>query len=430
MNLIGNRDAGERGAVLIQTAIIMLVLFGLTTFVVDYGVLLTSRAQAQNAADAGALSGAIGRAYDDRSSSPSSTSMPYQSAQKTALCAAGSSSCPGTPLSANPIWASQSGATTTANVSWTCPAEYSGYLCAKVDVYRNGENSSTALPTFFGKILGVNSQGVKATATAIVGFANATNCMAPFALADKWVESVAPAGTFNHWTKVSGNLIELTPHDVYTAPSSTSSGSGYNLTNDLGVAQTLIAKSVNDDPSGLGAGWSLSVDLPDGNGNYPTGSSKISANISTCVGHPVHIGDYLPTENVGTGPIKSGANDLIAKDPNATWNSTTKTVQNSCAPGRNCPNVTGFVAVSPRIVPLALFDIEDFQHRSLANDTSPCPTNSACVKVVNILGFFVNAVDNGGNVTGYLMAMAGDSESGVPSVAASASFLATVRLVR
>jgi hypothetical protein len=194
--------------------------------------------------------------------------------------------------------------------------------------------------------------------------------------------------------------------------------------------QTLIARSVNDDPSGLGAGWSLSVNLPDGSGNYLTGSSQTSANIATCVGHPVHIGDYLPTENVGTGPIKSGTNDLIAKDPNATWNSTTKTVQNSCAPSSNCPNVTGYVAVSPRIVPIALFDIEDFQHRSLANDQSPCPTGGQCVKVVNILGFFVSTVDNGGNVTGYLMTIPGDSDSGVPSVAESASFLRTVRLVR
>jgi len=430
MNPIVNRAAGERGAILVQTALLMLVLAGLATFVVDYGVLLIARAQAQNAADAGALAGAIGRAYDDRSSPPSSTSMPYQSAQKTALCAGGSSSCPSTPLLANPIWAGQSSATTTANVSWTCPTGYSSYSCVKVDVYRNGENSSTALPTFFGKILGINSQGVKATATAIVGFANATKCMAPFALADKWVENVAANDKFNDWTKVGGNVVELNPHDVYTPPSSTSAGSGYNLTDDFGHQQTLIAKSVNDDASGLGPGWSLSVDLPDGSGGYPTGSSKVAANIATCIGHPVHIGDYLPTENVGTGPIKSGTTTLIAKDPNATWNSSTNTVQNSCAPSSNCPNVTGFAAVSPRIVPIGVYDIEDFQHRNLSNNTGPCPTGGQCVKVVNILGFFVSSVDNQGNVTGYLTATAGDSDAGVPSVAASASFLNTIRLVR
>ena len=103
---------------------------------------------------------------------------------------------------------------------------------------------------------------------------------------------------------------------------------------------------------------------------------------------------------------------------------------NSCAPSSNCPNVTGFAAVSPRIVPIGVYDIEDFQHRNLSNNTGPCPTGGQCVKVVNILGFFVSSVDNQGNVTGYLTATAGDSDAGVPSVAASASFLNTIRLVR
>ena len=43
----------------------LLVLFGFATFVVDYGVLWVGRHQAQNAADAGAIAGAIARAYDD-----------------------------------------------------------------------------------------------------------------------------------------------------------------------------------------------------------------------------------------------------------------------------------------------------------------------------------------------------------------------------
>ena len=55
----------ERGAVLVQVAIAILVLTAMATFVVDHGVLWVSRGQAQNAADAGALSGAIARAYDD-----------------------------------------------------------------------------------------------------------------------------------------------------------------------------------------------------------------------------------------------------------------------------------------------------------------------------------------------------------------------------
>ena len=65
MHPIMNRTASERGAVLVQAAIVLLVLLAFTTFVFDHGVLWVARNQAQTAADAGALAGAIGLAYDD-----------------------------------------------------------------------------------------------------------------------------------------------------------------------------------------------------------------------------------------------------------------------------------------------------------------------------------------------------------------------------
>ena len=59
------RLADERGAILIQVAVALLALLALSSFVFDYGVMWASRSQAQNAADAGALSGAISLAFDD-----------------------------------------------------------------------------------------------------------------------------------------------------------------------------------------------------------------------------------------------------------------------------------------------------------------------------------------------------------------------------
>ena len=70
----------ERGAVLVQVAIAILVLTALATFVVDHGVLWVSRGQAQNAADAGALSGAIARAYDELTDPPASNGKAFNSA--------------------------------------------------------------------------------------------------------------------------------------------------------------------------------------------------------------------------------------------------------------------------------------------------------------------------------------------------------------
>ena len=55
----------ERGAVLVQTGIALIGLLAMGTFSVDYGMLWVSRRQAQNAADAAALGGAISLAYGD-----------------------------------------------------------------------------------------------------------------------------------------------------------------------------------------------------------------------------------------------------------------------------------------------------------------------------------------------------------------------------
>ena len=60
----------ERGAVLIQVAVALLALLALSSFVFDYGVMWVSRGQAQNAADAGALSGAISLAFDSGTDKP------------------------------------------------------------------------------------------------------------------------------------------------------------------------------------------------------------------------------------------------------------------------------------------------------------------------------------------------------------------------
>ena len=54
----------ENGAILVQVAVGIVVLIALTMFVYDFGVMWVARRQAQNAADAGALSGAVALALD------------------------------------------------------------------------------------------------------------------------------------------------------------------------------------------------------------------------------------------------------------------------------------------------------------------------------------------------------------------------------
>src|SRR5205809_3206459 len=229
MNPFVGRGTPERGAILIQVAISILALTAFAAFVVDYGVLWVARGQAQNAADAGALAGAIGLSYDDTTYPP--TVHPYlvrNSAAYAALCASGSSSCTSEPSAADPVWPAQSGASSAVDVLFECPPGFTGN-CVRVNVYRNGESGnviggpSWMLPTFFGPLLGIHSptasgplaagHGVKATASARVAAANGSNCLRPFAIPDFFWDNDGD-GSF-------------TPGDEYDPPDSGGSGTGY-----------------------------------------------------------------------------------------------------------------------------------------------------------------------------------------------------------
>ena len=199
------RNTSERGAVLVQVAIAILVLTAMATFVVDNGLVWVSRGQAQNAADAGALSGAIARAYDELTSPPASNGKAFNSAMGAAQ--------------ANKVWT----AVPTAQVSWACPAGVTG-SCVRVDVYRNGEFGSTPLPTIFAQVLNIPSQGVRATATAVAAVANqSSNCLRPWMIPDSWTENTAPSSKFNG-------------ADVYAFPDPVTGlgGTGFKVPQDIG----------------------------------------------------------------------------------------------------------------------------------------------------------------------------------------------------
>src|SRR6185437_15755467 len=159
------RLRSEQGAIFVQVGIAMFVLVAFNVFVLDYGVMWVARQQAQNAADAGALAGAVARSYDDVGTTP--TSETVRLAQATAA--------------ANMVWNQPA----TAEVSsFDCPPGVDG-RCVRVDVYRDSTHGNP-LPTIFGPLLGVTSQGVKAMAIGLSGIGNATNCLRPLAFADDW----------------------------------------------------------------------------------------------------------------------------------------------------------------------------------------------------------------------------------------------------
>src|SRR3954471_15608459 len=65
MNVRRSAAGDERGAVLVHAALAMLALIAFSALAIDYGALLASRRQSQNAADAAALAGAVSLAFDD-----------------------------------------------------------------------------------------------------------------------------------------------------------------------------------------------------------------------------------------------------------------------------------------------------------------------------------------------------------------------------
>ena len=235
-------------------------------------------------------------------------------------------------------------------------------------------------------------------------------------------------------------------------PGGGSTGSGYSVPEDVGIQ--VVLQTGNSPNSALGPivpGWSLPLRLPDGAGDYVSGADDFNDAIKNCIGNPVSIGDYLPTETGAmVGPTSQGVQtdgagsqggpSLINQDSNARWDESTKTVKNSCAPACG--------PFSPRIVPIATFDFDEFVWRHEATNwntewipgtagvpghpgsgTFSCPIGGKCVRVTNIIGFFVESM-SGGDVTGRVVMYPGEFVQGKPNLGNGSSFLQVIQLVR
>jgi Putative Flp pilus-assembly TadE/G-like len=418
-SLVGN----ERGAVMVHAALAMLTLIGFTAFAIDYGALLAARRQAQNAADAAALAGAVSLAFDDPDDIPRAQAAAAASGIANPVLGAAPSIVPATDVNLIP-----------------CPPGAPGLpdTCIRADVYRSAARSN-ALPTFFAQIMAITSQDVRATATAQVETGNAAECVKPWAMGDKWQEywegghaSTAPwtpTSTFDKYKKQGNDWLPdpaITTPDVYTAPSASGPGTGFtpfdsdgNPTTEYGLQVTLKVGSAQ---STLSAGWFQALDLPNADGSPSSGGADYRANIGNCNANTFGIGDTVPVETGNmVGPTGQGIGDLVAKDPGASWNTSTNSVQGSCAPGI-CPDGQ-YHARSPRIVAVPLFDMDAFFLGS--------PNGKTTVTITNIMGFFVEGMGGTGNkdVIGRLVAIPGVTK-GAGSVDESASFLRKVLLVR
>jgi Flp pilus assembly protein TadG len=385
---VGNRR--ERGAVLIHVAIAMLALLALSALSIDFGVKWVARGQAQNAADGGALAGAVGLAFDDPNDH-TDTGPGKQSAWRYAR--------------ANGVWGAAPNVNITTDITIQCPAgstpacaepcpDGSADKCIRVDVYRNQQahpDGANPLPTFFARLVGVMDQGVRATATAKVVAGNASDCLKPWAVADKWIEHYpvnpapwTPASEFNRYYpqgQQNGDpIVAPAVPDEYVAPTLTSPGTGFTLENDFG---TEIVLKWGNPQQATSPGWFYPVQLTE------PGGDEYRENIGHCAGVTWGIGDLLPVEpGAMIGPTAQGMRDLIALDPTATFNRSTKQIEHSCA-GISCPGTQ-----SPRIVAIPIFDPVAYEDGRQSGRVT--------IKIVNILGFFIDSLQ-GNDVHGFLM---------------------------
>ncbi|PYR30977.1 MAG: hypothetical protein DMF90_26560 [Acidobacteria bacterium] len=392
------RLSSERGAVLVHVGISLLGLILFSGFVVDYGVLWESRRQAQNAADAGALAGAIARINDDKSASPSTTSgMVYQSIVNT--------------VGFNPIWG-LAPPENTVTMDWTCPDGSTN--CVHVDVFRDGTHNSTALPTFVMRIANIQSQGTKAHAIAQVVPANGTGCMRPWFVIDRY-------------TDVNGDGMYTSPPDLYNGGAT---GTGYKIPDDVGTTVTFHA---NLSPSAYGQ-----VDVG-------SGGNALNTAIEQCVSNQVYyVGESVRVKPGSTnGPEQQGVAQLIQWDPGSSVQVTTNpdgtknaTVVNSCAPQCTCPGNPGSMCpngpgVSPRVAIVPVCEPIDPACASggQSNDT---------IIIKEFLAFYIVGYSGNGNnldisailvnSTGQIVPTGGGNPAG--AVPPSGAFLKAVVLIR
>jgi hypothetical protein len=400
-----SRFHNERGAMLIHVALTLGTVIAMSAFAIDYGMLLVGRSQIQTAADAGALAGATALAFD--SFSDRTNSGPAKAA---ALGVATANTVAGAPPSV-----------TTADISFpACPDSFAAgpsvppnLACVRVNVYRTLERGNP-LPSFFGQMLGVTSSDVTATAVAQARAANATNCLKPLAIPDRWTErspaaAVWTAGlTFEKWDPADTTML-LVPPDSYSAPRPTASGTGLTMSGADGVGTRVVIEE-----SAVATGpqpWRYrAVQIP---GSMLAGFRN---NIEECARSTVSIGDRLPLQaGVTAGDAAVAMQTLINRDPGATWNATLLDVQGSCADA-----VPSCGALSPRIIAVPLYDPSDYADAARAGATS--------VLVRNIVGLFVESV-SGTSITARIVRHPGTIRSSAPGVIDASAFLRTVLLV-
>lgn len=418
------RLVGERGSAVVQVAVALMVFTTLSAFVIDYGIQVVARSEIQNATDAAALAGASALAYEnysDRSATGAATTA--------AVAMAGQNLVREQQLDA-----------TTADVTFpVCESSYEAAAsgspklgCVQVTAYRSATRSN-AIPALFASVLGVASYGVAASAIGEAKDANATDCLKPLAIPDRWSERY-PVNSPNSWSAGStyhrydpanpAALLPVAQRDIYTAPDQIAAGTGVRMTGTipntvwLGAQVTLRQGSIATPISTISPWMYLPVQIPDSRWT----PNAVRLNTNSCAAASVAIDDELGIVPGGIAAnaalAADGLRDLVAADPNAVWNSVTRRVEGSCAEllvGR-C------ASMSPRVIALPLYDPYQLTEQSHG-------AGATSVRVRNFVGFFIESV-SGTDATGRITTHPGQIDPAAITLYDASSFMRASFLVK
>jgi hypothetical protein len=196
--------------------------------------------------------------------------------------------------------------------------------------------------------------------------------------------------------------VPLANPDIYI-PADQPGYTGYNQEANRGQLLTIRAATGNN----ITVSFYFSLAI---GGMSGTGGDDYSWNIANCNTTIMYWGDKLIQEpGAMAGPTIQGAEELIARDPGAYWDDSSKTVKGSA------------FGHSPRTFPIPLYD-PPFYDEGKRNG------RDADLKVANWIGFFLERIEGNG-ILGRIMPISGILDrNGGPAPAGA--FPMAIRLVK
>lgn len=354
----------RRGSALIMVTVAIVAVFAFAVLAIDGAILMTSRTQLHAAADAAALAGATALIEGDKA----------LAIDRAIMVASNNEAVEDdmTPVVITPD-----------------DISFQGQNIIRVTTHRTAETGDP-IRTYFLRVINSmsnNTADMTASAAAKAYDVCTSKCLKPWAIPDRWNDANS-----------NGVYDQGEPY----GPKST----GYQAPNDVGLRITL---KEGDSQGTIAPGIYYPVNYPpldSGEGNPITGGDQYREWIYGCEPFGVTRGDRLQLEPGNmVGPTRQGMEELIAADPNATWNPHTGQVMNSA------------FGLSPRIALVPMFD-----------PTKPPNSGRNYVTVSKIGAFFIESISPSGEVRGRFIQINWQGAE-CPGGGLGSSFIKGIRLI-